>query len=62
MTDRLVTRKQINEMYGFSYVPETYRRWERDKILFKIQVTFVSRAYYRLSNVIAVFGPVPTEV
>jgi hypothetical protein len=48
-------------MYGFTYVAESYRRWERDKILFKIQVTSSSRAYYRLSNVIAVFGPVPTE-
>jgi hypothetical protein len=49
-------------MYGFSYVPETYRRWERDKLLFKIQATGVSRVYYRLSNVIAMFGPVPTSI
>ncbi|YBW39479.1 hypothetical protein ACMYR2_1996 [Nitrobacter sp. TKz-YC01] len=48
-------------MYGFSYVAESYRRWERAKLLFAIKVTSTSRAYYRLSNVIAVFGPVPTE-
>lgn len=66
MTDRLVTRRQVNEMYGFSYCGESYRRWEDPErncsgraLLMPIQATPVSRVYYRLSNVIAVFGPVP---
>lgn len=67
MTDRLVTRKQVNEMYGFPYCAETYRRWEkpneagtRGALLKPVVPCSGSRVYYWLSNVIAVFGPVPT--
>jgi hypothetical protein len=71
MTDRLVTRKQVNEMYGFSYCGESYRRWEKpnkdkhDRIIRGPLLKPVipcpgSRVHYWLSNVIAVFGPVPT--
>jgi hypothetical protein len=71
MTDRLVTRREVRELYVFQYCGETFRRWEkpcpkgrRPALLFPIKAAGLkssSRVYYRLSNVIAVFGPVPTH-
>ena len=71
MTDRLVTRRETNSLYGFNYCGESYRRWEkacydkhgqiiRGPLLVPVIPCPGSRVYYRLSNVIAVFGPVPT--
>ena len=68
MTDRLVTRKQVNDMYGFSYCAESYRRWERpneagtrEALLKPVVPSPGSRVCYWLSNVTTVFGPVPTN-
>lgn len=57
MSQKLMTRKQVNDRYGFTYCAESYRRWERAGRLKPIKVDGRSaRVYYREDEVTALFG------
>jgi len=56
MTEKLLTRKQVNERYGFTYCSESYRRWEKCKLLIPRKAPGrSSRVYYRESEVSKLF-------
>ncbi len=56
MSCKLLTRKQINQRYGFDYVAESYRRWEKKGYLTPIRMSPLSRVYYAEDQVTGFFG------
>jgi hypothetical protein len=57
MTCKLVTRKQVNQMFGLDYCAESYRRWEKKGYLTVIKMPGrSSRVYYSLDQVTGFFG------
>jgi hypothetical protein len=56
MSQKLMTRKQVNDRYSLSYCAESYRRWEKAGRLTPIKANGrSSRVYYRESEIIALF-------